>query len=156
VTGRRQLWRWPPPAPGPALLSFTIYFSLSTLIGEIYPFSRYEMYAYTGYLRGAVLVVESDGVAADIRDFEAFVDVDPSELRYPQGENYGQVYLLDVLRHYVATHQATTHEAAREATRRGARVPVRIGYRVVHATADGPQVEDEVRVLAEGSAWQSD
>lgn len=143
--------RWPP-HPGPALYSFALYFTLCSLIGEMYPFSRYEMYAHTRYLRGALLVVEADGQPADIHEFDGFLGIAPEALHYPSGEGYGQEYLLDVLRHHVATHQVTPEEA----TRRGPGVRVRLGYRVVHASDEGPRPEDELRVFAEGTAWRSD
>ncbi len=143
---------WKRAHPGPALLSFVVYFAASTWIGETFPFSRYEMYAYTGYREGAVLQVEVDGRVVPMRSVHAFVGIDPADLEYGDDAPYGQEYLLDQLRHYVTTHSVAEEQARMWGPGR----PVRLGYRIIRSTPDGPSPDDALTVLAEGRAWPRD
>lgn len=138
--------------PGPALFGFAVYFALCTLLGEFYPFSRYEMYAHGNHSTGVKLVVLADEEQVRLRDFSAFEGFDGADLQFLTEVGGGQRYQIDAVRHHILTHPAPPgHSAAH-----GPGVRLRVGYVLVHATEEGAVAETEFHLLSEGRAWPND
>lgn len=134
----------------PALPAFAAYLAAALLLGECYPLSRYPMYAQRGYDQGSALVFLADGQpVTDLRRYHAFADFDPEDLRFPPHHGSGAEYLLDAVRHEVATR-------SRVPPPDDPSVDLQIGYAVARATPDGPQIVEPFVPLARGRAWSSD
>lgn len=136
-----------PPRPPHAVAAFLVFVAGALIVGEHAPFSRFPMYALADYEEGGVLVVRADGQeVASLRDYVAFEGIDAAALRYPGGRHYSSEYLLDALRHHVATHPASGAPAT-------APVRLEIGLRVAVPTPEGPRVTHDFLPMAEGRAW---
>lgn len=132
-----------------AVPAFGLYLLGALLVGEVYPFSRYTMYAISGYDRGTALVFLADGQpVGDLRRFRAFADFDTDRLQYPPGQPGSQEYLLDAVRHQV---RARTADRPPEEPS----VHLQIGFQVAEPSPQGPRVVEPFVLLAEGRAWST-
>lgn len=135
--------------PTPAVIAFALFFVVSAILGEVFPFSRFEMYCESGYRRGGVLVFRADGREVSIDDYDAFAGFDVGALRYPPGEHFESEYKLDEVRHALESHRAQGEVPA-------SAVRFEIGVRIVEAASDGPRVVEAFAPMAEGRAWRRD
>ena len=133
----------------PAAAAFATYYLISLLVGEVYPFSRYEMYSGAGSFRGAVIVCRSGGSEVSLGNYDRFAGFDPGALAYPPGEHFGSEYKLDEVRHTLETHRVRGAEPPNS-------VHLEIGIRIVEATDEGLRVVAAFVPMAEGRAWSSD
>lgn len=113
-----------------ALTAFAVYVLVSLGLGDVYPFSRYSMYArLTTRKEGAVLYVRAGDrfVAPDDLDEVCGLDVDA----------------LDPIRHGIPTsHEWVSHEAMRWLRQRSRHhvmdgVVVEVGYRMLRIDETG-------------------
>ncbi|MFM2248712.1 MAG: hypothetical protein RL071_4787 [Pseudomonadota bacterium] len=124
------------------LVSLALVAGGGVVLGEVYPWSRYTMYADLGQRdHGAVPLVRVDGQQADLRDYVAFADLDPAAFRPPPDVPCSMLYVFD---------QQSEHVRGRLRAGPGP-LPVEIGVLLVRPGPGGPQVEE--RVLQRGSAW---
>jgi len=124
------------------LVSLALVAGGGVVLGEVYPWSRYSMYADLGQRdHGAVPLVRVDGQQADLRDYVAFADLDPAAFRPPPDVPCSMLYVFD---------QQSEHVRGRLRAGPGP-LPVEIGVLLVRPGRGGPQVEE--RVLQRGSAW---
>jgi hypothetical protein len=126
-----------------AALSAVLYYLGCRLIGEHFPFSRFNLYSNTAHReKSAAPVFFADGEAARIWDFERFSGFEPDDFlpaRMPTGLSW------------------VAHEAGRwvrEHTAEGQAGPVEVayGFRLFSVGDDG-KVREEIEILQRGTAW---
>jgi hypothetical protein len=133
----------PPTRPDAwALGSFAVFLAGGLVLGEVFPFSRYDMYAdIAARDRGAVPVFRADGRTVEPTAFRAFHGLDPARFRSPEGV----VCTMD----YVVNERAA-YVAARPADEPG---PVRIVVGFDRVRVEDGHVVHELLVTDEGTAW---
>jgi len=132
----------PSPAVGAAALAFAIYASASLLAGEVFPLSRFSMYADArAYGTSHVPVFLADGEPADIRDYRRFSGLDPA-LMGPGRRICSLGFEVDEAERWVADHTGT--EAG----------PSSVAYGYVSVRlVDGAVVRGEPEIVTRGTAW---
>jgi hypothetical protein len=127
-----------------AALAFALVLAAGLVLGEVFPFSRFDMYARAaGRREGAVPLVLADGREIEIERLRGFSAIDATTL-LPAGIPCSMEYRVHEIERWIATHPAP---------RDGAPGPLHvwIGYRVL-SLADG-RVHERRVVVAEGRAW---
>ncbi len=133
-----------------ALAAFLVYGVASLLVGEVFPFSQYRMYAISEYPRGTALVFLADGEPIPrIDDFVAIDGISPEQLVYPDSIQSSQEYLLDSVRHAVTVRSSALPPSSPS-------VRLQIGYSIAESTPDGFRILSPFEPLAEGRAWLTD
>lgn len=126
-----------------ALVACIVYVSISLLVGDFYPFSRYSMYArLTTRKEGAVLYVRAGDafVSPDDLDAVAGLDVDkidPQKHGFPTSQEW-------------VTHEAMRWLRARATARIDDGVPVEVGYRMLRVDETG-QLHERLQPVTKGS-----
>ncbi len=106
-----------------ALLALAVYFAVSWRVGDRFPFSRYVMYAkLRGRTEGAVLSVRVAGQEVAPTSLEAFVGIDPAQIR-PDGFPCSQEWVVHETRRWVEDHPGEADSADA--------VAVEFGFRIV-------------------------
>jgi len=136
--------RWPRTCSRPALVSLLAYGLLAVVVGEVWPLSRFPMYAHLP-VTGAVPVVEVEGAWVVPEDLTAFHGCSGPQIRIPSGVPHRVGWRLDEIARWVKAHSATSPGP----------VQVRFGYRVVQVTDQGPRLDDNFVELCAGTAsWR--
>jgi len=130
------------PPSRPALVAFVAYGLGCVLLGEAFPFSRYDMYA-RGSARdaGAVPVFLADGQPVEPSALRSYYGLDPASLRAPEGVACTLGYIVEDRAAWVAAHPADAPGPIR----------IQVGFDEVRLV-DG-EVRHAVRVTGEGTAW---
>jgi hypothetical protein len=106
-------------AVGTALACGGVYALTSWLVGDIFPFSRYAMYAgLRGRTEGAVLYVRVGEAFVDVQELLDFDGVDPAKIQV-QGWPCSQEWQVVEARRWVEAHPGSGREA------------VEVGFRVI-------------------------
>jgi hypothetical protein len=123
----------------PALCVLAGYVVIAQGLGNLYPFSTFEMYAgVSTHTASRVLAVDSGGSTHEIRDFEAYrcdsLDLEPASCR-ENGEYYTIGYVEREAAEYLAANASTPAH--------GEEQPLRLVRRVWRFQGSGqPTVED--------------
>ena len=125
---------------------FCLYLAGCFLFGNRFPFSKFELYAEAANRdAGAVPVFFADGHEAKIWEYTGFQGLDPSGF-LPADIPTSLTWMVEEAQRWVQEH-ASAEEAGP--------VKVAFGFRVLRIGADN-LIEEEVRILQEGSAWMLD
>jgi hypothetical protein len=126
-----------------AVLSAFAYGLVSWFAKDVYPFSRYAMYAdLLGRDQGAVLVIRLAGREVAFHDVVDWYGIDPASLDPADVPCSLQWVALEAQR-WVQRHSVATPAA-------GA-LPVEVGYRIL-SIATGGQVDERFEPRGHGSA----
>lgn len=125
----------------PAAVGFLVYLTLASLAGEVWPLSRYPMYAHMKP-EGAIPLMLVDGEPALPEDFEAFHGCGPGDVRIPRGTPSRMGWRMDEVQRWLASHSGAAPGD----------VPVRFGHATLALTPDGPRLADDFVLLCEGTA----
>ena len=124
-----------------ALLAFLAYGVLGILLGDVFPFSRYGLYASApAREKGAVPVFLAEGREARIADFESFDGIETGAM-YPEGYPCSLEWMVREAQAWVDDHRGAGPGP----------VPVAWGFRVLQVGEDGT-VTENLEVLCEGTA----
>jgi hypothetical protein len=127
--------------PVVAIVTAVVYGLVSWRVGDLFPFSRYAMYAdLGGRAEGAVLVVRAGGREVEFHEVVAWFGVDP-ELIEPFTVPCSLHWVVFEAQRWIAGHTRPTRE--------GLDVPIEVGYRILKVT---PGVVEE-RFEARGAGW---
>lgn len=124
----------------PAVCVLAGYVAVSQGLGNLYPFSTFEMYAgVSTHSASRVLAIDAAGTAHEIRDFEAYqcesLDLEPSACR-----EHGEYYTIGYVEREAAEYLA---DQASVQTEHGEEQPVRLVRRIWRFHGPGqPTVED--------------
>ncbi len=126
----------------PAVTAFVVYLLGGLLLGEVFPFSRYTMYAdIAARDYGAVPVFLVDGAESEPSAFSSFHALDPSAFVAPTG--------------VVTAMDYVTRDWGDQVRRRPASSPgplvVEVAYDLVRVR--GGEVQRQRIVVARGTAW---
>jgi hypothetical protein len=132
------------------MIAFLVYAAGSWILGEVYPFSRFDMYASSaGRSEGAVPVFLVDGKDIDITDYDLFTGIDP-DLRtlLPPDVPCSMEYIVRDAARWIAEHRAAPHQPDGPAK-------ITIGYRIlsIDDSAGASTLRERMRIVAEGRAW---
>lgn len=129
-----------------ATVAFTGYVVAALLLGEVFPFSRFAMYAKgAGRSEGFVPTLLADGTVTDVRALDRFSGIEPDAMG-PGRRPCSLGYRVEEDRRWVAAHSSPDGAPPG---------PVRVeyGYRRIRVV-DGRVVRDGLEVVARGSAWR--
>ena len=114
------------------------------LLGNRYPFSKFELYADAGHRSaGAVPLFLADGQEANISDYTAFSGLVTEEF-LPSNIPTSVTWMVEEARRWVDDHPATDGEGPTK---------VAFGFRILRIGDDGTIVEEQ-RLLQKGTAWK--
>lgn len=100
------------------------YAALSLAFGEVFPFSRYSMYAkLRGRTEGAVLSVRADGAEVDVARLHEFVGIDAEKVD-TAGYPCSQSWVVTEARRWITDHPGSSAASPE--------VDVEIGFRILH------------------------
>lgn len=122
-----------------------VYFVVSRVVGDRFPFSRYAMYASTAMrLEGGVPLFRADGRDARIDDFVDFVGIDPAAI-YPAGIPCSLEWRVREWQRWLSAHRSDVA---------GVEGPIRIqiGFRMLRVDEAG-KLHQSIRFTQAGSAW---
>lgn len=131
--------RWRPTLPATA--GFLAYLVLASVVGEVWPLSRYPMYAHQT-AEGAIPLMLVDGEPAPPEDFEAFHGCGPGDVRIPRGTPSRMGWRMDEVQRWLASHRGEGPGDVR----------VRFGHATLAITLEGPRLADDFVLLCEGTA----
>jgi hypothetical protein len=123
----------------PALCVLAGYVVVAQGLGNLYPFSTFEMYAgVSAHTASRVLAVDSSGAPHEIRDFEGYrcdsLDLEPASCR-----EHGEYYTIG----YVEREAAEYFAAKASTPAHGEEQPLRLVRRIWRFHGGGrPDVED--------------
>jgi hypothetical protein len=132
------------PPSRPALAGFLAYGLLSWTLGEVWPLSRFPMYAHLPR-EGAVPVLIVEGEEVRPEELVDFHGCSAAQVRIPSGVPHRVGWRLDEIGRWVTAHTAHT------ATQPG-ELEVSFGYRVLRITPEGPRLDEQVVELCRGTA----
>ena len=125
-----------------AAVAFGLYLAASLAVGDVFPLSRYSMYADVGrYRESYVPVFLAQGRPANPRDYHRFAGIEPDDMG-PGARIGSHNYRVDEDRRWIASHSTTEIGP----------VPVAYGYRSVRLT-NGEIVYGPMDIVARGTAW---
>lgn len=128
-----------------APLAGLIYYVLSRAIGDVFPFSRYAMYASTAMRsEGAVPFFRADGCEARIDDFTDFVGIDPGGV-YPEGFPCSLEWRVREWQRWLEGHTSEVPDV-------DGPIRIEIGFRMLAVDEEGVLTE-QIQITQEGTAW---
>jgi hypothetical protein len=126
-----------------ALAAFATSLAGGFFVGEVFPFSRFAMYADLAPRgEGFVPVFLADGVLTEPRRFERFSGIGPGDFAAPEGVASSLDYVVDERAAWVA---------GRIDTQGPGPVTVEVGYDLVHL--EGGELVRDRHIVARGTAW---
>jgi hypothetical protein len=131
------------------MIAFVVYAAGSWILGEVYPFSRFDMYASSaGRSEGAVPVFLVEGREVDVTDYDLFSGIDPDALLPPDVPCSMEYVVRDAAR-WIASHRKSE-------TQPEGPVTITIAYRIlsIDETDGASTLRERTRVVAEGRAWR--
>ena len=124
-------------APAAALA----YIVISLVIGDVFPFSKYSMYASIGRRdHGAVLYVKADGVFVRVDELVDFHGIDLDQV-YPSGIPCSLEWQVHEAKRWLGNHKADAPGP----------VAVEMGFRLIWVAADG-KITEKLRPTVRGTA----
>jgi hypothetical protein len=121
-----------------------VYFLVSSWIGDVFPFSKYAMYADSATrTHGAVPVFFADGKEARIDDYHRFVGIDTSRM-YPRELQCSLEWRVNEMRRWFDNHAAEGGDAGTS--------DVEFGFRILKVDDRG-QLDESLKITATGTAW---
>ncbi len=127
-----------------AALAFVLVVVGGLVLGEVFPLSRFDMYARAaGRREGAVPFVLADGREIAIEDLSEFSALDAQAL-LPPGMPCSMEYRVHEMQSWILTHPA--HAGTTPGPLR-----VQVGYRVLSIA--GGRLHERRVLVAEGRAW---
>ena len=128
-------------ASTPAIVGLVVYGLLSAVIGEVWPLSRFAMYAHIPR-DAAVPILEVDGRAYPPEDLVDFHGCNPKNIRIPRGVPSRVGWRQDEIARWVTAHGAEEPGD----------VVTHFGYRMLVIDETGPRLDDTFVELCTGTA----
>lgn len=127
-----------------ALVSMLTYLTLAAAVGEVWPFSRFTMYARLPE-EAAVPVLEVNGDPVFPEQLVDYYGCNASQVRIPEEIPSRTGWRQEQIIRWVTTHSADTPGD----------VEVQFGYRMLLVDEGGPRLDDTFVELCAGSAGWS-
>ena len=104
-----------------------VYAAISLAVGDVFPFSRYSMYAkLRGRVEGAVFAVRVGEARVPIGELEGFAGLDPEKVS-PDGYPCSQQWVVFEAKRWIEHHRVDTPAADA--------VDIEIGFRILRLEA---------------------